>query len=337
VEGDAEIARKMAEDQRPFALSSSEGVNSVHAAPKADPATVVAADGSSIAPDRFAPVPCYVINTGFVSLPYGVAGDPILGAEALVGPRSLLVASEDDGSEATDARGLGVELLRDVAELERAEDLAANASANGPVVVLLDGTLLPWDLDARHVSEGVRAEALARTNGALARIRELGPAVSLGAYVSMTRAGEVMTSLGALSGAPAAPAGDAGLFRRFLAEGERSALFRSQSRRGERVEKLLSDHAVMFFYVRIGGDIARVELPQWAASDSQVRRLHGTLVDQCRRCSGYPRALQEAHEQAVISGADRAAFARLLEREAFAEGLLPVSGGKAESKRRRAV
>jgi hypothetical protein len=133
------------------------------------------------------------------------------------------------------------------------------------------------------------------------------------------------------------PRADAPIFRRLLADGERSALFRSQSRRGERVEKLLSTHAVGFFYLRAGDDIARVELPLWAASQPQLDRLHATLVDQCLRCGGYPRALQEAHEQAVISGADRQAFARLLEREASAQGAFAPSTGKSASKRRRAV
>jgi hypothetical protein len=138
-------------------------------------------------------------------------------------------------------------------------------------------------------------------------------------------------------GGPAWPRADAPLFGRLLADGERSALFHSQSVRSERVETLLAEHAVAFFYVRIGSDIARVEMPAWAAATEQVDRLHAALVDQCRRCNGYPRALQEAHEQAVISGSDRAAFARLLERESFAQGLQPGTGGKAASKRRRAV
>jgi NurA-like 5'-3' nuclease len=99
----------------------------------------------------------------------------------------------------------------------------------------------------------------------------------------------------------------------------------------------LADHPVAFFYLNIAGDIARVELPAWAATPPQVERLHSALVDQCARCGGYPRALQEAHEQAVISASDRAAFARLLERESLAAGLAPAAGGKAASKRRRAV
>ncbi len=83
--------------------------------------------------------------------------------------------------------------------------------------------------------------------------------------------------------------------------------------------------------------IPRVELPHWATSPAQVERLHSTLVDQCRRAGGYPRALQEAHEQAVISVGDRQQFARLLETAAGRHGLFAMAGGKQMSKRRRAV
>ncbi len=335
---DALILQKMAESQRPFALSAGEPLTLARDPSPVQPATVVAADGSSIAPDRFAPVPCYVVNTGYVSLPYGTGGRATLGAEAIVGPKSLLLAAEDDGSDTVEARGLGVELLRDVLELERGQDLAAEAAQHGDVVLLLDGTLLPWDLDARHIAPPVRDDAVARTNGALQRVRALGETVCMGAYISSTRAAEVTTSLAALAGANAGwPQSDGPLFARILEDGQRSALFRSQSRRSERVEQLLTEHAVYFFYLRVGADVARVELPAWAATTKQVERLHAALVDQCARCNGYPRALQEAHEQAVINGQDRSAFSRLLERESAAAGLFTASGGKAMSKRRRAV
>jgi hypothetical protein len=331
------VLAAMAESARPFALSTHEPVTLAREPSPPAPVTVVAADGSSIAPDRFSPVPCYVINTGYVSLPYGTSSPIALGAEATVGPKSLLLAAEDDGTEAVDARGFGVELLRDVLELERGEDLAAHAMESGETVLLLDGTLLPWDLDAINIAEPVRADALARTEATLSRLRAFGPGLSLGAYISATRAAEVSTSLAALGGGGPVPFADAAIFRRLLGDGQRSAVFMSQSRRSGRVETRLKSHAVAFFYLRIGADVARVELPEWAASERQVARLHTTLVAQCFGCDGYPRALQEAHEQAVISGADRVAFSRLLEREAWAEGLATLSGGKATSKRRRAI
>ena len=68
-----------------------------------------------------------------------------------------------------------------------------------------------------------------------------------------------------------------------------------------------------------------------------MERLHSALVDQCRRCDGYPRALQEAHEQAVISARDREGFERLLERLADGHGARARRNGKQRSKRRRTL
>jgi hypothetical protein len=127
------------------------------------------------------------------------------------------------------------------------------------------------------------------------------------------------------------------VFRGLLAPGERSALFHSRSTRRGSVESLLPGHEVALFYLRVQDDIARVELPAWAASPMQLDRLHATILDQCERCEGYPRALQEAHEQAVISAADREQFQRLLERLAGDAGIRTPLNGKQHSKRRRSI
>jgi hypothetical protein len=66
-----------------------------------------------------------------------------------------------------------------------------------------------------------------------------------------------------------------------------------------------------------------------------VAALHALLLDQCRRNMGYPLALMEAHEQAVITGPERQAFGRLMEAEVAAEGLAAGTSAKALSKRGR--
>ena len=333
------IADRLRESQAPFALAvEGEPPTLRKPAPSRGPVTVVAADGSSIEPDRFAPVSCYVVNAGFVYLPYGTTGTARLGSDAIVGPSAPIVAPGDDGSEMSEGRGMGVNLVRDVRELEMAESLAVEAAVAGEVVALLDGTLLPWDLDSPQVALSVRKEMADRTRAALDAIRRAGPGVSLGAYVSASRSSEVTASLRVLSpGRTQVDLTDGRFFAAFLAEGERSALFSSESGRHERVETQFDEHEVWAFYLKVWGDVARVELPRWAATPAQVDRLHATLVDQCNRCDGYPRALQEAHEQAVITGRDRQQFAVQLEREALRQGIAPTGAGKQLSKRRRAV
>ena len=164
--------------------------------------------------------------------------------------------------------------------------------------------------------------------------------ICVGAYTSTSRSRDVVTSLRALSGDETTlwPQSDSQYLSTILADGERSAVFRAQSERNRRAEDLFSKaQQACFFYVRIGDDIARVEVPLWAANPERIALLHSTIVDQCARCNGYPRALQEAHEQAVISGGDRQQFSMLLENEARHHRLRTGANNKSMSKRRRAL
>ncbi|TES83229.1 MAG: DNA double-strand break repair nuclease NurA, partial [Dehalococcoidia bacterium] len=92
------------------------------------------------------------------------------------------------------------------------------------------------------------------------------------------------------------------------------------------------------FYLRVDGEIARVEIPQWAAQDETLLELtHGLVLDQCRRGQGYPVALSEAHEQAVVTGADRETFWQLVESLLIGEHLPTPTSAKSFSKRTRWV
>ncbi len=328
---DEAIRAAMAGSPRPFALSLEAPMAEGHAAPPFEPCVVVAADGSSIPVDRYAPAPCYVVNTGRVALPYGLPGEANLDSEARVGP--------SDESPDPDVSTGGLDLLRDVLELEAATELAVDRAEAGSVVALLDGTLLPWDLDSTSVDPAVRAVLQERTRGALNTFRVVPERPLLAAYVSASRAADVSTSLVCLAGEGERPhLNDAMLFREILADGERSSVFRAWSERARRVESLFSaGDQVCFFYLRWRDEIARLELPAWAATSPLVERLHATLVDQLRRGRGYPRALQEAHECAVISEPDREFFSRLLERVSRRAGIRTGLYGKAASKRRRMV
>jgi hypothetical protein len=61
------------------------------------------------------------------------------------------------------------------------------------------------------------------------------------------------------------------------------------------------------------------------------------VVDQCRRGQGYPVALARAHEQAVVSGADRLRFNELVARALVSHGLPDQPSEKQASKLARAV
>ena len=127
---------------------------------------------------------------------------------------------------------------------------------------------------------------------------------------------------------------DRDIFASWLQPGQRSALFLSSSRILERY----GPHRVCFFYLMSGDEMARVEVPQWVTADrSRLDLVHALVLDQCRRGQGYPVALSEAHELAVIRAADVDNFWRLVE-ASLVEEHLPVSGSaKSRSKRTRWV
>ena len=66
-----------------------------------------------------------------------------------------------------------------------------------------------------------------------------------------------------------------------------------------------------------------------------MERLHAVLWDQCVSGKGYPMVLSEAHEAAVVRGADRSMFYALIERVLSDRGVVdPITSAKALSKSR---
>ncbi|MFQ5924527.1 MAG: DNA double-strand break repair nuclease NurA, partial [Dehalococcoidia bacterium] len=128
---------------------------------------------------------------------------------------------------------------------------------------------------------------------------------------------------------------DRDLFERLLGYGQRSPIFISGSRF---VHKHYGEHEIHFFYLKLDEEVARVEVPRWVAEREElVELVHALVLDQCRRGHGYPVALMEAHEKAVVTAADRERFWQLVEL-ALAEDRLNIrSSGKRMSKRLRWV
>jgi len=72
------------------------------------------------------------------------------------------------------------------------------------------------------------------------------------------------------------------------------------------------------------------------ATDEGLLGLSHSLVwDQCRRGWGYPVALSEAHERAVITTADRENFWQVVEAALADEHLPTIGSAKSRSKRTR--
>ena len=317
--------------------------------PPADYA-VLATDGSQIEPDSHGAASCYLINIGWAALRYG--SEP----EAHLGSQPDLRFSDDDLYIGTGDRRVRVEgnLLgtkRHVAETQRLADLVEELAFGVPIVGLQDGTLL-LSASGRGEETFIWRDLLAAFLKAIDIMREAG--VPLAAYTSQPRS----TDLGNLLRLATCPYPDwdcqkwcadrtancadlAGLPDRSivdalgLAPGERSALFQSPWRASLDYYGI---HKIYFFYEHTGSELTRVEIPEWVARDDQaVTTIQGVLSDQCHRGQGYPRVLIEAHEQAVVTAAERRIFAELLERTLVANGLPSLPSQKARSKRLRTL
>jgi len=130
---------------------------------------------------------------------------------------------------------------------------------------------------------------------------------------------------------------DRQLFEGLLQEGSCSDVFESTSTILEHYD----GHRIQFLYVNVGGEVVRIEAPQWVMRDGRMLDLVRALVcDQCRRSPDYPPyppALQEAHEQAVITAAERRLVEELVERALAERGIVYARSAKDRSKRTRGV
>jgi len=317
--------------------------------------TVIATDGSHVDVDRHQSARCYLINIGQVRLDYGEHPN----AELANHPR--LYANKDemvlsDGLREQAIEGVLLGIKRTVAEFDRLAELAGKVPPARPTLALADGSLIIWGLVNERFPDFVSREFL--ENGYLKAMDEFfrlakHSSLTLASYTSFSRAADVANSLRLIlcpidipdcdkhcknvpdkkrPCEPVAGLQDSDIFGKLLKDGERSAVFYSRSRIIERY----GPHRIHFFYLKLADEIARVEIPEWVASDKAKLDLTQALVfNQCQRGDGYPVALTEAHEQAVVTGADRTNFQQMLESWLVAEHLPQSTSAKSQSKRTR--
>ena len=317
--------------------------------------TVIATDGSHMAPDRHSPVRFLVLNMGLVRLRYGKKPHAYLASEGTFRYREedLHLRGRDGNLYPIEGALLGI--LMAVEELEALARLARGVMF--PAVALRDGSLIFWPLQNEDV--GVQDVLLARVQRALRAFHDMG--IPIASYISYPGARDIVNSLRVwLCGqCPKltdlrsceecsddaielcewlAPIRDRELLTGLLRTGERSAIFESSSALMQRYAADGVDHRIQFFYVHTGREIARVEAPAWVMQDAQARNLvHAVVVDQCRRGGGYPPALQEAHEQAVITTTDRRIVQTMVEQALSRAGIPYIRSMKDWSKRLRGV
>jgi hypothetical protein len=308
---------------------------------------VIGTDGSSIPPDRHSPVRYHVINVGYALITYGPEPNAVLDA------KGRLCFEDQDLYVFPERRETPIEGVRLGAQME-AESLRILREVlhdtTRPTVVLRDGPLTLWTL--QNEDEVVQNALLRDFLDAMSFLQH--SSIPLGGYVSFSGSREVTNSLRVLicEGQPGQCNGctsnernlclalatirDRDLFD-YLKEGERSELFASSSQ----ILRAYGDQPVDFFYINVGGEIARLEVPHWVSlSAEQLGLLHAVIHDQCHRSPGfppYPPALLEAHEQAVITVRERRLVEEMVEQTLGQLGYTVIRSAKDDSKRRRGV
>jgi hypothetical protein len=127
---------------------------------------------------------------------------------------------------------------------------------------------------------------------------------------------------------------DAAFWASLLKPGQRSPLYRSSAR----ILDLYGDHRVYFCYLHVGTEVARIEIPQWVAENSALLAQSLSLtLGQVHKGFGYPVALAEAHNLAVVRGGDRARFFALLEQQMIRVGLRNVGTSYKEARKRGSI
>ena len=326
--------------------------------PLPDDYCVVGVDGSHIDVSRHIPAHCYLINIGGMSLRYG--GMP--GASAFSEPR--LYANEDelvirDRSAPYREETISGALLdakRAVEELRGLLDTLRELPPDTPALGLIDGSLILFGM-YRH-DEFVRRQLIGEEYvRVLDEIKRMAAerTLAIASYISLPRSVEVVNAL-RVSVCPypipncdkecgeirrdARPCDievggvlDREIFANLLGMDERSAVFGSNA---AIVRDYYGGHGVSFFYVRTDEEVGRVEVPDWVADDEGMLGLvHSLVVEQCSLGPGYPVALKEAHEQAVVTGADRQFFVEQVSATLDEHGLPVYSSEKNISKMRR--
>jgi GNAT superfamily N-acetyltransferase len=317
--------------------------------------TILATDGSHIDVDRHRSTRCYLINIGSVILHYGDNPGAILDSSPSLysGDEDLVIAPTGAKGREQLVEGTLLGIKRSIDECCQLAKLASELPPGSSSLALLDGSLILWGLEAypEFVAEALLDKGFLSY---LDEVRKLNKdkRLALASYISFPRSTDVVNAL-RVALCPHDPpdcdrycpanekrecdavAGvqDRELFLNLLSQGERSALFISQS---SVVKKRYREHQVFFFYLRVDDEIARVEIPQWVATDdSRLSLAHSLVLDQCRRGQGYPVALSEAHEQAVVTTADKENFWQLVESSLMEEHLPSLSSAKRFSKRTR--
>jgi hypothetical protein len=269
---------------------------------------VFGVDGSQIYPDRHRGLPCYLINIGSVVIQYDTKSIVLFESEPYIfahstDARVLFSAPELVNGERTEYEfKKALQLARSVVALQAMPDRPT---------FLFDGALIFWHLDKYDIE--IRNRFLASYIMLCEQLYQ--ERVLYAGYISLPKSKELINILRSVAQREGIDFEglymvDADIMTQVLQPYESSIFFAHQSDIVSSYPEHLRPH---FCYINTGSEIARIELPAWIAQNDSLRnQLLSVIIDQCKKGYGYPVVLAEAHEQAVVTTADREFFYELL-------------------------
>lgn len=281
------------------------------------PYHIVSVDGSQIYPDKHQGVNCFLINIGMITLSYGTEKGS---SASFTSKPTLFTESMQEYDESVSLVDL-VNAKREAFELQAGFDtlmeLKGCFSDVTSSVVLYDGSLVFWHLDGKELS--FRNSFLRNYCTVLEQCEKAG--LFIASYLSAPRGKDLVLLLHYLSSGYSRlkkydeklkKIVDLHIMSLLLPSGTRSALFKSNS-------PIVADYPLSvcpyFFYMNVGYEIVRIEVPAYIAqSEEKVGCIAQIIFDQVQKGTGYPVVLSEAHERAVVKGADRDFFYYCIEK-----------------------
>jgi len=277
--------------------------------PPSHPYRVLAVDGSQIYPDKHQGTLCFLINIGTVLLTYGI---PDAQRVMLTTQPHVFVAGTDNNE--LDATAEVVNCRRQEYELHKGLILGRQLMQQStvPLVFLCDGSLIFWHLESKDIQ-------LKHTflSCYLALLQQLYEAkIPTAGYISLPKAKDLVSLICYyLDDKPTQPIDhvvDAAIMKSVLPLYHRSIVFKSNSSICASYPEHLRPY---FVYIHLDNEIGRIEFPAWIAQDPYYLDLVcQTVLDQSIKGNGYPIALAESHEQAVVKGPDREFFYQVIQK-----------------------
>ncbi len=297
-----------------------------------EPYHALSVDGSQIYPDRHQSVPCFLINIGMVGVRYDGVQPPVhFDSNPYIFSNAEPDMKLELSAEIVNCKRQEIELRDGMQFALRMRDQVS------PSILFFDGSLIFWHLEAKDPM--LRDLFLPRYLAILCQLAKE-KIITVG-YISSPKSRELVnlvrlqlckfdTSNEELFHLVDGMV-DATIAGFYLKPFERSTVFQNNSSVSDSYPDHVRPH---FFYLHVGEEIGRVEIPAWIAQDQKlVDFVAQAILDQSIKGRGYPVVLAEAHEQAVVKGPDRDFFYHLLQKIGIDRNYRTTSSHKAMRKR----